>query len=81
MKIAAGDVSNIPQDSLAEEAIMQRPWILASARVHQNIEWVKSWVENENPDEAVAFDFELMNAKRIAQLRHGQKGHQPVQNK
>ena len=56
------------------------PWILASARVHQNIEWVRSWVENENPDLAAALDFEWMNAKRIWQLRQGQKGHRPVQN-
>ena len=57
------------------------PWILASARVHQNIEWVRSWVENENPDAAAAFDFEWMKAKRIAQLRQEQNGHRPVQNK
>ena len=39
---------------------------MASARVHQNMEWVRSWVENENPD-AAAFDFEWMiAAKRIA---------------
>ena len=108
VKIAAGDVSNIPQDLLAEEAIMQRlllssqasegvhrqsmlvkvsapapakPWILASARVDQNIEWVRSWVENENPDAAAAFDFEWMNAKRTAQLGQGQNWYRPVQNK
>ena len=57
------------------------PWILASARVHQNIEWVRSWMETESPDAAVAFVFERMNAKRIAQLGQGQKGHRPVQNK
>ena len=71
VKIAAGNVSNVPQDLLAEEAIMQRiplssqasegvhhqsrlnkvrapasaiPWIPASARMHQNIEWARSWV-------------------------------------
>ena len=38
-------------------------------------------MENENPDAAAAFDFVLINAKRIAQLRQGQKGHLPVQNK
>ena len=108
VKIAAGDVSNIPQDLLAEEAVVQRiplsrqasegvhrqsrlvnvsaptsatPWIPVSARMHQNIEWARSWVENENPDAAAAFDFEWMNAKRIAQLRQGQRGHRPVQNK
>ena len=108
MKIAAGDVSNIPEDLLAEEAIIQRiplsgqasegvhrqsrlvnvraptsaiPRILASAWVHQIIEWVRSWVENDNPAVASAFDFEWMNAKRIAQLKQGQKGHRPVQNK
>ena len=100
VKIAAGDVSKVPQDLVAKEAIMQRvplssqasegghrqtrlvkvrapasaiPWILASAREHQNIERVRSWAENENPDAAAAFDFEWMNAKRIAQLRHSQK--------
>ena len=57
------------------------PWILASARVHQNIEWVRSWVVKVNPDAAAAFDFEWMNAKRVAQRKQGQKGHRPVQNK
>ena len=57
------------------------PWIQGSARVHHNIEWVRSLVENENPDSPAAFDVEWMNAKRIAQLRQGQKGHRPVQNK
>ena len=97
MKIAALNVSKVPQDLVAKEAIMQRVplssrasegvhrqtrlvkvrapasavlWILASAREHQNIERVRSWAENENPDAAAAFDFEWMNAKRIAQLRH-----------
>ena len=45
------------------------PWILASVRVHQNIEWARSWVENENPDAAATFHFECMNAKRVAPLR------------
>ena len=56
------------------------PRILAAAWVHQIIEWVRSWVENDNPVVAAAFDFEWMNAKRIAQLKQGQKGHRPVQN-
>ena len=53
----------------------------ASARVHQNIEWVRSWVENENADAAAALYFEWMNAKRLAQFRQGQKRHRPLQNK
>ena len=108
MKIAAGDESNIPQDLLAEEAVVQRiplsrqasegvhrqsrlvnvraptsaiPWILASAQMHQNIEWARSWVVNDDPDAAVAFDFEWLYSKRIAQLGQGQRGHRPVQSK
>ena len=89
VKIAAGDVSNIPQDLLDEEAIIQRipmssqesegvhrqsrlvrmrapavPWIPASARVHQNIEWVRSWAEKRIQMRAAAFDFEWKNKDR-----------------
>ena len=78
-------VQRIPLSSQASEGVHRQsrlikvrvpasaiPWILASARVHQNIEWFWSWVENENPDATAAFGFEWMNAKRIAQLRQGQ---------
>ena len=89
VKIAAGDVSNIPQDLLADEAINASQSarthicdILDSCfRVGAPVEWVRSWVENKNPDAAEAFDFEWMNAKRIAQHSQGQKGHRPVVNK
>ena len=108
MKIAAGDVSNIPQDLLAEEAVVQRiplsrqasegvhrqsrlvnvraptsaiPWILSFVQMHQNIEWARSWVVDDDPDAAVAFDFEWLYSKRIAQLGQGQRGHRPVQSK
>ena len=57
------------------------PWVLATARVEQNIAWVKTWVENENPDAAAAFDFEWVNAKRIAQHRRGKRAFRPVWNK
>ena len=83
--------SGIPLSSQASEGVHRQSslvkvrapasWILASARVHQNIEGVRCWVENENPAAAAAFDFEWMNAKRIAQFRQGQNGHRPVQNK
>ena len=108
VEIAAGDVSNIPQDLLAEEAIMQRipfssqasegvhrqtrlvkvrarasaiPWIPASARVHQNIEWVQGLGWRTRIQMRRRRLNSWMNAKRIAQIRRGQKGHPPVQNK
>ena len=38
-------------------------------------------LEKENPDTAVAFDFEWINAKRVAQLTDGKEAHRQVVNK
>ena len=72
VKIAAGDVSNVPQDLVAEEAIMQR--IPLSSQACEAGQSAHPHLRHHGLQL-------LRGCKRIAQLRQGQEGLRPVQNK